>query len=103
MKPIKLSLIITLSACLLTPVLSNADTKLDAYEAAVKNAITTLDNAKAYNYEWRDSRRMLKEADKLYKAGNHDQAMKLVATAQRQGTLAIAQAKQQSSVTGPHK
>ena len=103
MKIINLSLIplrfITIvTACLLTPVLAQAGN----YEAAVKDANASINNAKAVNYEWRDSRKMLKKADKLNKAGKSDDAMKLVEKAKKQGELAVAQADQQSSVHGPH-
>ena len=98
MKIKKLSLISILSACLLTPVLSQAG----SYENAVQDANSSIDKAKAANYEWRDSRKMLKKADKLNKAGKTDEAMKLVATAQKQGELAVAQAELQSGVSGPH-
>lgn len=98
MKIKKLSLITILSACLFTPVLSQAGN----YENAVQDANSSLDKAKAANYEWRDSRKMLNKADKLNKAGKTDDAMKLVATAQKQGELAVAQAELQSGVSGPH-
>ena len=87
-----------MSACLFTPVLSQAGN----YENAVQDANSSIDKAKAANYEWRDSRKMLKKADKLNKAGKTDEAMKLVATAQKQGELAVAQAELQSGVSGPH-
>lgn len=93
-----LGLISILNACLFTPVLSQAGN----YEEAVNDANSSIDKAKAVNYEWRDSRKMLKDADKLNKAGNSDEAMKLVAKAKKQGELAVAQAELQSGVSGPH-
>ncbi len=93
-----LGLISILSACLFTPVLSQAG----IYEEAVNDANSSINKAKAVNYEWRDSRKMLKDADKLNKAGNSDGAMKLVAKAKKQGELAVAQAELQSGVSGPH-
>ncbi|NOQ88477.1 MAG: hypothetical protein GQ550_06085 [Gammaproteobacteria bacterium] len=93
-----LSLISILSACLLAPAISQAGN----YEDAVQDANSSIDKAKAANYEWRDSRKMLKKADELNKAGNTEEAMKLVATAQKQGELAVAQAELQSGVSGPH-
>ncbi len=45
---------------------------------------------------------MLKQADKLNKAGKTDEAMKLVTIAQNQGEMAVAQAEQQSGVSGPY-
>ena len=98
MKIIKLSCISLLSACLFAPVLSQAGN----YDDAVKDANSSLDKAKAVNYEWRDSRKMLKKADDLNKAGKSDAAMKLVTKARKQGELAVAQAQLQSSLHGPH-
>jgi hypothetical protein len=98
MKIKNISLISTLSACLFSPVLAQAT----SYEEAVKEANASINNAKAVNYEWRDSRKLLEKADKLNKEGKSDKAMKLVATAKKQGEMAVAQAELQASVTGPH-
>ena len=98
MKIKNLGLISIISACLFAPALSQAGN----YDDAVQDANSSLDKAKAVNYEWRDSRKMLKKADKLNQAGKTDEAMKLVATAQKQGELAVAQAELQSGVSGPH-
>lgn len=93
----KLSLIPIISICLFTPLLAQAD----SFEAAVEKAKIEIDKAKAVNYEWRDSRKMLTKAEKLNKEGKSDQAMKLVAQAKKQGEIAVAQAEIQSSVNGP--
>jgi hypothetical protein len=93
----KLSLIPIISVCLFIPVLAQAD----SFEAAVEEAKIEIDKAKAVNYEWRDSRKMLTKAEKLNKEGKNDQAMKLVAQAKKQGEIAVAQAELQSSVNGP--
>ena len=98
MKIKNLSVISIITACLFSPVLASADN----YENAVKEANASIDNAKAVNYEWRDSRKLLKKADKLNKEGKTDKAMKLVNKAKKQGKLAVAQAEQQSTVSGPH-
>ena len=97
MKIIKLSLITLVSACLFAPVSSQAGN----YEKAVKDANASIDQAKAVNYEWRDSRKLLKKADKLNKEGKSKNAMKLVAKAKKQGQLAVAQAELQASINGP--
>ncbi len=97
MKIIKLSLISLFSASLLSPVLAQAS----SYDDAVKSAKASLDQANAVNYEWRDSRKLLKKADKLNKEGKTDKAMKLVAEAKQQGEMAAAQASLQSGVSGP--
>lgn len=98
MKLKNLSLITVLSACLMSPALSQAGT----YEEAVMDAKASINNAKALNYEWRDSSKLLEKADKLNKEGKSDKAMKLVAEAKKQGDMAVVQAKLQASVSGPH-
>ena len=98
MKLKNLSLITVLSACLMSPALSQAGT----YEEAVMDAKASINNAKALNYEWRDSSKLLEKADKLNKEGKSDKAMKLVAEAKKQGDMAVIQAKLQASVSGPH-
>ncbi len=97
MKIKNLSIISVMSACLFAPVLVQAG----SYEEAVKEAEISINNAKAVNYEWRDSRKFLKKADKLYKEGKTDKAMKLVKKAKMQGELAVAQAKLYANVNGP--
>ena len=98
MKLKNLSLFTALSACLMSPVLAQAGT----YEETVADAKASINNAKALNHEWRDSSKLLEKADKLYKEGKNDQAMKLVAEAKKQGEMAVVQAKLQASVSGPH-
>lgn len=93
-KTLPLSILITLLAS--TPLQANT------YEDAVKQASAEIDKAKAMHYEWRDSRKLLKKAEKLYKEGKQDKALKLVEKAGQQGKLAVIQAKAQSSVSGPH-
>ncbi len=100
MKIKNLSIITIVSACLFAPVLAQAGS---SYEEAVTEATASLNNAKAVNYEWRDSRKFLEKADKLYKEGKTDKAMKLVKKAKMQGELAVSQAKLYSSVSGPHQ
>ena len=84
-------------ACLIAPVTSNAS----SFEEALKEARTSLDKAKAVNYEWRDSRKILETAEKLNKEGQSKQAIKLAEAARKQGELAVAQAELQSTVRGP--
>ena len=98
MKIKNLGLIAAVSACLLSPVLVQAG----SYEQAVLDAKASIDNAKALNYEWRDSRKLLEKADQLNKEGKSDEALKLLAEAKKQGDMAVIQAKLQSSVSGPH-
>ena len=86
------------TTCLLVPFTASAGD----FDAAVKQAEAELDRAKSMNYEWRDSRKMLKEAKALYEKGNKDKALQLATAAGQQGKLAVAQAESQSSVDGPH-
>ena len=71
-------------------------------EQSVLDATATIENAKKLNYEWRDSRKLLKKAEKLNKEGKTDKALNLLAEAKKQGEMAVLQAKLQSSVSGPH-
>jgi len=95
----KLSLISIFSICLITPVIAQADN----FATAVNEANVELNKAKAVNYEWRDSRKMLEQAETLNQKGETEKAMKLVATAKKQGEIAVAQAELQSSITGPRQ
>ena len=97
MKIIKLSLISLFSACLFTPVLSQAG----SYEDAVKAANASIEQAKSVNYEWRDSRKLLKTADELNKQGKTDKAMALVSKAKKQGEMAVIQAQLKAGTNGP--
>lgn len=99
MKIKHLKVISVMSACLLAPVLVQAG----SYEDAVSEANAAINNAKAVNYEWRDSRKLLKKADTLNKQGQTDKALKLVKKAEKQGKLAVAQARLYSNVNGPHQ
>lgn len=98
MKLKKLCLISLTSAFLLNPALVLAS----SYDAAVKDAKASINDAKALNYEWRDSRKLLEKADKLNKEGKTDEAMNLVTEARKQGEMAVVQAKLYADVNGPH-
>ncbi len=93
-----LSLISIISACLFAPAISQAGD----YDDAAQEASSSINKARSANYEWRDSRKMLKQADKLNKAGKTDEAMKLVTIAQKQAEMAVAQAELQSGASGPY-
>jgi hypothetical protein len=88
----------TLAVILATPITAIAG---DDFGKAVKAATAEIDKAKAVNYEWRDSRKILKKAEKAEKAGDHKKAMKLAKKAKQQGIIAVAQSKQQKNA-GPH-
>ena len=72
-----------------------------SFADAVSAATAEIDKAKAVNYEWRDSRKLLKKAAELNKKGDSEKAMKLVTQARKQGQLAANQAKLESGVSGP--
>ncbi len=91
-----LALSALLTACAGSPVVATT------FDEAMKQAVSEIDKAKSMDYEWRDSRKMLDKAVKLEKEGKHDEAMKLIAAATEQGKLAVAQARQQMNVNGPH-
>lgn len=91
-----LGLTILLTACAGTPSVAVS------YDDAMMQANQEIDKAAALNYEWRDSRKLLKKAASLEKEGQHDKAMQLIAAASKQGKLAVAQAHQQADVTGPY-
>ena len=61
------------------------------YNKALADANTAISNAKKVGYEWRDTGKILKQADEAAKAGKFDDAVKLADKARRQGDLAVAQ------------
>jgi hypothetical protein len=87
---------------LLIGLTSTGIAQASSYEEAVTEATAAIDQAKAVNYEWRDSRKLLEQADKLQKEGKSNDAMMLVLEAREQGRQAVIQAKMQSGVSGPH-
>ena len=56
--------------------------------------------AKAKGFEWRDTEKLIKEAQKAAKEGKFDDAVKLANKAKNQSTNAIAQAEEQKNA-GP--
>jgi len=70
------------------------------YSMALSEAKAALANAKKVNYEWRDSGKILKEAEKAAAAGDYDKATSLANKAKRQGELAVMQQKEQMNA-GP--
>ena len=96
MKLMTLALATAITALLATPVMASSD-----FDKAKTAAVAEIDKAKAANYEWRDSRKILKKAEAAEKAGDHDTAMKLANKAKQQGIVAVAQSKEQANA-GPH-
>ena len=72
-----------------------ANATQEDYNAALADAKKSLKTANKANYEWRDSGKILKKADKAAKAGDFSTATKLANQAKHQGDLALAQSKQQ--------
>ena len=70
------------------------------FESARQQAIAEIDKASAAGFEWRDSRKILEQAEKAEKAGDHEKAMQLVNEAKQQGMVAVAQAESQKNA-GP--
>jgi len=77
-----------------------ANASQEDYNAAVADAKKSLKTADKANFEWRDSGKILKNADKAAKAGDFSVATKLANKAKRQGDLALVQSKQQANA-GP--
>ncbi len=96
MKTFKSISIITV--CLLAPFTPSYAV---SFSDALSAATTEIDKAKAANYEWRDSRKLLKKAAELNKKGDSEKAMALITKARKQGQLAANQAKLESGVSGP--
>jgi len=100
MKTIKLGIIAFVIA--LTSACSMYDTQeFTNFDDAIADVKTSMAAAKSAGYEWRDSGKLIEKAEKLNTEGKLDEALKTVAKAKEQAVLAVAQAKQQASTTGP--
>ena len=100
MKTIKLGFIALVIA--LTSACSSYETKsFTNFDEALKDATAAIGEAKSAGYEWRDSQKLVTKAEKLNADGKVDEALKTIAKAKEQAVLAVAQAKQQASTTGP--
>jgi nucleoid-associated protein YgaU len=62
-------------------------------EQAIANAKAANADAKAVGYEWRDTGKIIKSAEKALADGNEDEAIKLANKAEKQARDAIAQQK----------
>ncbi len=71
-------------------------------QSAATAAASEIDKAKSMGNEWRDSRKILKKAQKALDEGDTETANKLIAKAKKQGIDAQTQAKAQMDVSGPH-
>jgi len=88
---------VTLSACANNGTVTATQ---EDYNDTVAEAKKSLKTASKANYEWRDSGKILKKADKAAKAGNLFAATKLAKQVKNQGELALAQSKDQANA-GP--
>jgi len=80
---------------------TNSAQSFDSFEDALKDANASIDQAKAADYEWRDSRKLVDKAEKLNAEGKTEEAFKTIAKAKEQAVLALAQAKEQAGTVGP--
>lgn len=81
-----------LAACSSTPVATQED-----FSKALSSAKLSLSKAKKARFEWRDSGKILKQAEDAAKSGDYSKAVALANKAQRQGELAVIQAETQKN------
>ena len=67
------------------------------FKAAYEAAVAARKAAVEVGFEWRDTRKMLRQARKLAKKGDYAKAVKLANQARRQGELGVVQAKEQET------
>ncbi|MBK5968829.1 MULTISPECIES: hypothetical protein [Thiorhodovibrio] len=78
------------------------DTNLEAVaEREIKAATAAADKANSVGGEWRDTRKMIKKAETLAKAGEFEQAIKEAIAARRQGELGYEQAMREKGADMP--
>jgi len=80
---------LTLTACGSSP--DAASNNADQATVAITAAKTANSQAKKVNYEWRDTGKIIKKAQKAQKDGNFDMAVKLANKAKRQAENAYKQ------------
>lgn len=86
---------ILMSACASGPTHTSAQAG-----TAIASAKEANKEAKKVNFEWRDTGKLIKKAQKAKGDGDFDTAVKLAKKAERQATLALAQEKEQKNA-GP--
>lgn len=91
--PAKLILTLFLSFGLLVGCSTTGDSPGMTAAQAISSAKAANAEAKAAGYEWRDTGKMIGQAEKALTAGNEDEAIKLANKAKKQAMDAIAQAK----------
>ena len=80
---------------------SSSYTENDA-SSAILAAKHETKRAKAKNYEWRDTGKLIKKAEAAAKAGDYAKAVKLANKAKTQSTMALAQYEEQKNA-GPRE
>lgn len=85
-----------LSLSLITGCASTGDTESVLAEQAIAEAKTANAAAKAANYEWRDTGKIIKEAEAKLEAGDTATAIELANKAKAQAEAAIAQAEEEN-------
>ena len=68
-----------------------------AFKSAYETAVAARKAARKAGFEWRDTRKMLRQARKLAKKGEYAKAVELANRAGRQGELGLIQAEEQES------
>ncbi len=71
------------------------------YQQAMAEAKVSLKHAARTNFEWRDSGKLLKQAEKAAKDGDYETAIKLANNAKMQGEMAVAQSQDQANAGPP--
>lgn len=85
-----------LSLSLITGCASTGDAESVSAEQAIAEAKTANAAAKAANYEWRDTGKIIKQAEEKLAAGDDEAAIKLANKAKAQAETAIAQAEEEN-------
>ena len=67
------------------------------FKAAYQAAVAARKAAAGVGFEWRDTKKLLREARKLAKGGEYAKAARLASRAKRQADLALIQAEEQES------
>ncbi|MFO8024547.1 hypothetical protein [Thiohalophilus sp.] len=86
---------LSLAACATGPSMTQQDAN-----NAISAAKTELNKAASMNYTWRDTRKIIKAAEKAAKEGEYEKAVDLATEARKQGELAQAQAREEQNA-GP--
>ena len=68
-----------------------------AFKSAYEAAVAVRKAARKAGFEWRDTKKMLRQARKLAKKGEYAKAVELADRARRQGELGLIQAEEQDS------